>query len=218
MNKINYQKEMERLIALHCSDGRVPRLLLHSCCGPCSSYCISVLSEYFEVTVCYYNPNIYPREEYFMRVAEQKRFIESFPTKYPVRFIEGDYDTDRFYATVRGLEKLPEGQERCFRCYRLRLEESARAAKAGGFDLFTTTLSISPLKNAQKLNEIGALLEKEYGIPYLFSDFKKKEGYKKSTQISAEYHMYRQYYCGCVFSKEARDREIAEKQQESITE
>ena len=207
-NKVNYQKAMEEIIRENCTEEKVPRLLLHSCCAPCSSYCISCLTEFFHVTVFYYNPNIYPPEEYSMRVQEQKRFLKEFPTRYPVTFVEGSYDTDRFYAMAKGMEKLPEGGERCFACYRLRLSETAAYAKEHGFDFFTTTLSISPLKNAEKLNEIGAELEQEYGVRYLFSDFKKKDGYKKSTEISKEYHMYRQYYCGCVYSKRDRDRDI----------
>lgn len=202
MNKINYQKVMEKIIDETCiKEKRVPKLLLHSCCGPCSTYCIQVLSEYFDVTVFYYNPNIYPPEEYRLRADEQNRFISEFPTKNPVKFVEGAYDTDRFYAMAKGLEKVEEGGERCFKCYELRLRESAEFAKNNGFDFFTTTLSISPLKNAEKLNEIGQRLSKEYEVSYLFSDFKKKEGYKISTQLSAEYGMYRQNYCGCVFSQ-----------------
>lgn len=202
MNKINYQKVMEKIIDETCiKEKRVPKLLLHSCCGPCSTYCIQVLSEYFDVTVFYYNPNIYPPEEYRLRADEQNRFISEFPTRNPVKFVEGAYDTDRFYAMVKGLEKVEEGGERCFKCYELRLRESAEYAKNNGFDFFTTTLSISPLKNADKLNEIGQKLSEEYGVSYLFSDFKKKEGYKISTQLSAEYGMYRQNYCGCVFSQ-----------------
>lgn len=214
MNAINYQKVMEELIRGSCSDGRVPRLLLHSCCAPCSSYCIACLAEYFEVTVFYYNPNIYPPDEYHMRAAEQKRFVEEFPTRYPVHFVEGAYDTDRFYEMASGMEALPEGGERCFACYELRLRQAAEYALSRGFDFFTTTLSISPLKNAEKLNEIGAKLEEEYDISYLYSDFKKKDGYKKSTEISREYHMYRQYYCGCVFSKRERDAQIRNKAQD----
>lgn len=202
MNKINYQKVMEKIIDETCiKEKRVPKLLLHSCCGPCSTYCIQVLSEYFDVTVFYYNPNIYPPEEYRLRADEQNRFISEFPTRNPVKFVEGAYDTDRFYAMAKGLEKVEEGGERCFKCYELRLRESAEYAKNNGFDFFTTTLSISPLKNADKLNEIGQKLSEEYGVSYLFSDFKKKEGYKISTQLSAEYRMYRQNYCGCVFSQ-----------------
>lgn len=218
MNKINYQQEMEKTIRTCCSpDAPAPKLLLHSCCGPCSSYCIDVLSRYFEVTVFYYNPNIYPEEEYYMRVKEQKRFIDSFPTLHPVSFLEGKYDTERFYEMARGMEQIPEGGERCFRCYRLRLEEAAQKAKELEFDFFTTTLSISPLKNSQKLNEIGKELEEKYQVRYLYSDFKKKNGYKRSTEISREYQMYRQYYCGCVYSKQQRDREIAAKQDQEKT-
>ena len=215
MNRVNYQQAMENLIADNCIEGRSPRLLLHSCCGPCSTYCIQTLAEHFRVTVFYYNPNIYPPEEYHMRAGEQERFIERFPTKYPVEFVEGAYDTERFYDTVRGLEHVPEGGERCFRCYELRLREAAEYAREHDFDFFTTTLSISPLKNADKLNEIGAKLEQEYGVRYLYSDFKKKNGYKQSTEISRAYDMYRQYYCGCVFSKQERDAQIAAKQAET---
>ncbi len=210
-NKINYQVVMEQLIKENCIDGKVPKLLLHSCCGPCSTYCISVLAKYFDVTVFYYNPNIYPPDEYTMRAAEQQRFIEQFPVEHPVSFVEGVYDTGSFYEMAKGLEDVPEGGERCFKCYELRLRESAKYASEHGFDFFTTTLSISPLKNAAKLNEIGGMLEREYNIKYLYSDFKKKEGYKKSTEISREYDMYRQYYCGCVYSKRQRDKEIAAK-------
>lgn len=209
MNAINYQKVMEELIRDNCSETVVPRLLLHSCCAPCSSYCISCLAEYFHVTVFYYNPNIYPPEEYRMRAAEQKRFVEQYPTKYPVSYIEAPYESDRFYEMARGMEDIPEGGERCFACYEMRLKKSAEYASLHGFDFFTTTLSISPLKNAQKLNEIGAKLAEQFHVQYLYSDFKKKDGYKKSTEISNEYQMYRQYYCGCVFSKRDRDRQIA---------
>ena len=211
--KRNYRKELEKIIEKHQKEDRIPTLFLHSCCAPCSSYCISCLAEHFHVTVFYYNPNIYPPEEYTMRVQEQERFIQEFPTRYPVQFVEGSYDSNRFYEMAKGMENLPEGGERCFACYRLRLSETAAYAKEHGYDFFTTTLSISPLKNAEKLNEIGAELEKEYGVSYLFSDFKKKDGYKKSTEISKEYHMYRQYYCGCVYSKRDRDREIAMREQ-----
>lgn len=214
MNKPNYQQRMEEVIACVGSGGRVPKLLLHSCCAPCSSWCLKILSEYFSVTVFYYNPNIYPEEEYRMRVEEQVRFLSEFPVKHPVSFIEGEYDTDRFYQMAEGFEDVPEGGERCFGCYRLRLRETAEMAKQQGFDYFTTTLSISPLKNADKLNEIGGELAEEFGVDYLFSDFKKKDGYRKSTEISKEYDMYRQYYCGCVFSKRDRDRQIADRKKD----
>jgi hypothetical protein len=205
----NYQNVMEELIRENCQEGSVPRLLLHSCCGPCSTHCIATLAEHFFVTVFYYNPNIYPPREYHMRAREQERFIREFPTKYPVQFVEGSYDTERFYEMARGMEQLPEGQKRCFLCYELRLRESAQYAVEHGFSFFTTTLSISPLKNAAKLNAIGAKLEEEYPVRYLYSDFKKKDGYKKSTELSKEYGMYRQYYCGCIFSKRERDAQIA---------
>ena len=215
MNKENYHLKMQEMIKKYCSDNRVPKLLLHSCCAPCSSYCLELLSQYFEVTVFYYNPNIYPPEEYTMRVEEQERFVEEFPAKHKISFVEGSYDTDMFYAMTKGMEHLKEGSERCFACYELRLRESAAYAKDKGYDFFTTTLSISPLKNAQKLNEIGKNLEEEYGVSYLYSDFKKQNGYKRSTEISNEYDMYRQYYCGCVYSKKQRDDEIAAKELES---
>lgn len=213
MNKINYQTMMESLIKEHCDVGEIPRLLLHSCCDPCSSYCLKTLSEHFKVTVLYYNPNIYPPEEYELRAREQERFIKEFPTKYPVTFLEGRFKPQEFYDAVKGYEDIPEGGERCFICYELRLREAAETAKKNNFDFFTTTLSISPLKNADKLNEIGKMLEEEYNVRYLYSDFKKKDGYKKSTEISKQYHMYRQYYCGCVFSKAERDRQIAAKEE-----
>lgn len=215
MNKINYHQKMLGMIKEYCDEDRVPKLLLHSCCAPCSSYCLELLSQYFEVTVFYYNPNIYPPEEYTMRVAEQERFVQKFPTKHPISFVEGVYDTEKFYAMAKGMEHLKEGGERCFACYELRLRESAEYAKEHGFDFFTTTLSISPLKKAEKLNEIGMKMEEEYGVKYLYSDFKKQNGYKRSTEISNEYDMYRQYYCGCVYSKKQRDEEIAAKEREN---
>lgn len=199
--KRKYQEETDALIAAHEAAGEVPTLLLHSCCAPCSSYVLEYLSQYFAITVLYYNPNIYPDEEYFHRVKEQETFIQRFPARHPIRFIEGTFDKDRFYETVKGMEDLPEGGERCFRCYELRLREAAEQARAMGADYFCTTLSISPLKNAEKLNEIGERLALEYGVRYLPSDFKKKNGYKRSVELSREYGMYRQDYCGCVFSK-----------------
>ena len=201
MNKVNYQKELDKVVENCVRENRVPTLLLHSCCAPCSSYTLEYLSEYFKITVFYYNPNIYPAEEYEKRAQEQKRFIGELPVRHPVSFIEGAYDTERFYAMARGLESAPEGGERCFKCYELRLREAAALAKEMGFDYFTTTLTISPMKNAGKLNEIGEALAKEYGIAHLPSDFKKKNGYKRSIELSAQYGLYRQNYCGCVFSQ-----------------
>ena len=204
MNKINYQKELDKLIAKFTEEGRVPSLLLHSCCAPCSSYCIEYLSQYFHVTVFYYNPNIYPDDEYYHRVKEQQRFINEFPTKYPVDFIEGDYDKSSFYDIAKGLEKEPEKGKRCHKCYDLRLRRTATVAKEKMFDFFSTTLTISPMKDSQVLNEIGEAIGKELGVNWLYSDFKKKEGYKRSTEISKEYDMYRQDYCGCVYSYNER--------------
>ena len=211
--KQNYQKMLDDTIAQITAQQIVPSLLLHSCCAPCSSYCLEYLSEYFQITVFYYNPNIYPEEEYRKRVIEQQHFIERLPAKHPVRFVEGAYDKERFYELTKGLEEAREGGERCFRCYELRLRESARLARELGMDYFTTTLSISPLKNAEKLNEIGERLAGEYGVRYLHSDFKKKNGYKRSVELSAEYGMYRQDYCGCVFSKREREAQIAAREE-----
>lgn len=209
--KENYQKILDETIAGLEERGEVPKLLLHSCCAPCSSYVLEYLSNYFYITVLYYNPNIYPEDEYYHRAVEQKRFIKEFPTKYPVIFVEGNFEPERFYETVKGYENIREGGERCFRCYELRLREAAEYAKKLNCDYFTTTLSISPMKNAAKLNEIGGMLAEEYGIPYLYSDFKKRDGYKRSTIISAEYGMYRQDYCGCVFSKREREEQKRER-------
>lgn len=208
MNKINYQKELDKLIAEFDKEGRVPSLLLHSCCGPCSSYCIEYLSQYFNITVFYYNPNIYPDEEYYLRVKEQQRFIEAFPTKHPVSFIEGDYDKDSFYEIAKGLEQEPEKGARCLKCYDLRLRRTAQVAREKGFDFFTTTLTISPMKDSQVLNEIGIRISEELGVKWLPSDFKKREGYKRSTELSREYEMYRQDYCGCVFSYNDRKKDM----------
>ena len=203
----NYQKELEKTIAELEKNHQVPTLLLHSCCAPCSSYCLEYLSQYFKITVLYYNPNIFPEEEFKKRIAEQEYLISKLPAKHKVDFIPGDYDSEKFYAMAKGLEQVPEGGERCFRCYELRLRKTADYAKERGFDYFTTTLSISPMKNAAKLNEIGEKIAEEYGLKYLNSDFKKKNGFKRSTEISREYGLYRQDYCGCVYSKLERERQ-----------
>ncbi len=211
MNKKNYQLELENLIKTFERDGIVPSLFLHSCCAPCSSYCIEYLSQYFHVTVFYYNPNIYPDEEYYHRVKEQQEFIKKFPTKYPVNFIEGDFEKDRFYLEVAaGLENEQERGRRCVKCFDLRLRETAKRAKAEGFDYFCTTLTISPMKDAVLLNELGVKIGTEIGIPFLPSDFKKKNGYLRSCEISKEYDMYRQDYCGCEYS--LRERNIISKE------
>lgn len=268
MNNRNYQKELDKIIDRIADEqpGRredfvedyPPRLLLHSCCAPCSSYVLEYLRNYFRITVFYYNPNITEDEEYRKRVAEQKRLIEAYnaglaereeavtctakrerdsatcPAKtaeqeqalavcsdelmeqrsglivqptgliwrgYPIDIIEGDYEPAHFFDISKGLEQCPEGGERCFACYALRLGETAKRAGAGDYDYFTTTLSISPLKNAVKLNEIGERLSREYGVAWLPSDFKKRDGYKRSIELSKEYDLYRQDYCGCVYSR-----------------
>ena len=199
--KVNYQKELDRTIDKITREGVIPTLFLHSCCAPCSSYVLKYLSDYFKITIFYYNPNISPEDEYRERVREQIRLINEMPVKNKVEFMEGRYEPEVFYEMAKGMEDIPEGGERCFKCYELRLREAAVIAKDRGFDYFTTTLSISPLKNAAKLNEIGLKLEEEYNIKYLLSDFKKKEGYKQSVELSKEYNLYRQNYCGCAFSK-----------------
>ncbi|MBS6396045.1 MAG: epoxyqueuosine reductase QueH [Clostridiales bacterium] len=210
MNKRNFQKELDKQIGLLEQEQQVPSLLLHSCCAPCSSYVLEYLSQYFRITVFYYNPNIYPESEYAVRVEEQMRFIQNLPARYPVDFLEGAYIPKDFYNCAKGMEHLPEGGERCFACYRLRLAESARIASEKGYDYFATTLSISPLKNAEKLNEIGEALAEQYKIRWLPNDFKKRNGYKRSTELSKEYGMYRQDYCGCIYSFKERHPAEAE--------
>lgn len=200
IQKINYQKELEKLLKQLEAEQKVPTLLIHSCCAPCSSYVLEYLSDYFKITVLYYNPNIYPESEYTKRILEQQNLIRAMKFRYPVLFLAGRYDKEKFYDMAAGMEDLREGSARCMKCYELRLREVAAQASAGGFDYFTTTLSISPLKNAQKLNEIGIRIGKEYGVEYLVSDFKKKNGYKRSIELSKEYGLYRQDYCGCEFS------------------
>ena len=207
MNKRNYQKELDRLLEGIEKEGRTPRLFLHSCCAPCSSYVLEYLSRYFEITVFFYNPNISPAEEYEKRVEEIRRMIGEMEFAHPVELVEGEYDPQVFFQMAKGMEHIPEGGERCFGCYRLRMEEAARLAKEGNYDYFTTTLSISPLKNAAKINEIGEKLEEKYHVRHLPSDFKKKNGYKRSTELSREYGLYRQDFCGCVFSK--REKNLA---------
>lgn len=200
MNNRNYQRELELLLQQNQKEETVPTLFLHSCCAPCSSYVLEYLSRYFKITLFYYNPNIHPQEEYDKRVGEQKRFISCLQTKHPIAFVEGEYDTTRFYAITKGLEKEPEGGLRCFACYELRMEEAAKMAKAEGFDYFATTLSVSPLKNSQKINETGEKYGEKYGIKHLPSDFKKRGGYIRSVLLAKEYGLYRQCYCGCVFN------------------
>lgn len=199
--RMNYQKQLDEIINQINGSGVVPSLLLHSCCAPCSSYVLEYLSRYFSITVFYYNPNIYPESEYRKRAMEQQVFISKLSCEIPVRFIEGEYIPSDFYSIAGGLTDIPEGGERCFKCYRLRLEAAARLAQEMHFDYFTTTLSISPHKNAEKLNEIGEQLSEIYSVKHLPSDFKKRDGYKRSIALSQKYGLYRQDYCGCIFSQ-----------------
>lgn len=225
----NYQKELDKIIDKITGemtggtvDGKgekpiqAPRLFLHSCCAPCSSYVLEYLRVYFRITVFYYNPNISRETEYRKRVEEQKRLIMAYnegadidAPAYPIAIVEGDYEPERFYEIAKGLEKCPEGGERCFACYEQRLGKTAELASAGGYDYFTTTLTISPLKNAVKLNEIGECLAEEYHVKWLPSDFKKKGGYQRSIVLSKEYGLYRQNYCGCIYSeRERKEQEL----------
>lgn len=201
---MNYQRELNKKLEDIKKSGQTPSLLLHSCCAPCSTYVLEYLSDYFDITVYYYNPNIYPESEYTKRIFEQQALIEAMETRHPVAFLAGNYDRGLFYQATSGMAEMKEGQERCFCCYELRLREAARVAADNDFDYFTTTLSISPLKKADKLNEIGVRLGAEYQVAYLTSDFKKNNGYKRSLELSREYRLYRQDYCGCEYSYKRR--------------
>lgn len=212
--KANYQVEMERVLAALEQDGRTPRLLLHSCCAPCSSYVLEALNRSFDIDVFYYNPNIAPRAEYDRRVEELKRLADSLPHEHALRVTVGNYDNAEFMAMCKGHEQDPEGGARCELCFRMRLDEAARQAARMGCDYFTTSLTISPLKDAQLLNAIGREMGEKMGVKWLPSDFKKKNGYKRSCELSREYGLYRQDYCGCVFSKLERDRRVAEQKEE----
>ena len=198
--KQNYQKQMDAIVA-SLPQGERPRLLLQSCCGPCSSYVLEALTPFFRVTVLYYNPNIQPRAEYDLRLENQRKIIAALPTPSAVDILECDYDGEKYDAAVKGLEAEPEGGARCTVCFRLRLEETAKRASELDYDWFCTTLTVSPHKDAERLNQIGSTLGERYGVPFLPSDFKKREGYKRSIQLSKEYELYRQDYCGCLFSK-----------------
>lgn len=203
--KRQYQKELDQILE-NLPENPPPRLLLHACCAPCSSYVLSYLAEYFSITILFYNPNITEQAEYEKRKAELLRLIGELDVKNPISVLEAPWDPDRFFTLSRGLEDCPEGGERCFACYRLRLEKTAQLARENGFDWFTTTLSISPLKNAVKINEIGEELAAQYGVRHLPSDFKKKGGYQQSIVLSKQYHLYRQNYCGCIFSQREAER------------
>ncbi len=208
VNVVNYQKELDKLLAvLESKENKTPpTLLLHSCCAPCSSYVMQYLRNFFSITVLYYNPNISEEPEYRKRVEEQKRLIAVYNSQSgnPIQIIEGDYEPEVFFEMARDYKDCKEGGERCFLCYEMRLRKTAQLAQRKNFAYFATTLTISPLKNAQKLNEIGYSLENEYGVKWLPSDFKKKDGFKQSIALSAQYNLYRQDYCGCVYSKAER--------------
>ena len=202
-SRINYQIEMERELARIAQRGARPKLALHACCAPCSSAVLERLHEAFDIDLFYYNPNIAPEEEFRRRVGEQRRLVEQMPLQR-VRVTEGPYDAGRYYELVRGHEGDPEGGARCAICFEMRLRRTAEFARETGADYFTTTLSISPLKDARLLNELGARIAAEAGVAYLHSDFKKKDGYKRSCALSETYGLYRQDYCGCVFSRRER--------------
>lgn len=209
----NYAKELERLIQKLQQEGKVPRLLLHACCAPCSSAVLEYLSQYFAITLLYYNPNIAPLEEYQKREAELRRLVSQMKFTHPVELLPCQYDGQAFVQAARGLEGEPEGGRRCEACFRLRLRYAAQEAARLRFDYYTTTLSISPMKNAPLLNQLGEEIGREFGVAHLPSDFKKKDGYKRSVQLSKEYDLYRQDYCGCAFSKAQRQREKEEREE-----
>lgn len=209
----NYAKELEQLIQKLQQEGKVPRLLLHACCAPCSSAVLEYLSQYFAITLLYYNPNIAPLEEYQKREAELRRLVSQMKFTHPVELLPCQYDGQAFVQAARGLEGEPEGGKRCEACFRLRLRYAAQEAARLRFDYYTTTLSISPIKNAPLLNQLGEEIGREFGVAHLPSDFKKKDGYKRSVQLSKEYDLYRQDYCGCAFSKAQRQREKEEREE-----
>ncbi len=204
----NYHLKMEEIIN-NLPNDKIPSLLLHACCAPCSSYVLEILSKYFNITIFYYNPNITPKEEFDKRIVELKKLVSEIPHKNEIKIIEGSYDNDIFENRINEYKNLGERSKRCFECYSLRLEETVKLAKEKNFDFFTTTLSISPYKNANWLNEIGEKLEKKYNIKYLYADFKKNNGYKRSIELSLMYDLYRQDYCGCIYSK--KEEEVRKK-------
>lgn len=205
MNIINYQKELDKIIENIKPEEKTPKLLLHSCCAPCSSYVIGYLSEFFDITVFYYNPNIQPEEEYIKRKNEQIRFINLTKTKNKLDFFDVEYEKEAYEQVTLGMENEKEGGVRCTNCFRLRLRKTAIMAKSEGFDYFGTTLTVSPHKDAKRINEIGEKIGNEIGVKWLYSDFKKNEGYKKSIELSKEYGLYRQDYCGCLNSKRKKN-------------
>ena len=201
----NCQLKMEKIILENQKKGKIPTLLLQACCAPCSSAVLERISDFFEVTILYKNPNIYDSKEYEKRMREVEKFVSQIHAKNRIRVFPGRYEPKEFFTAISGYEHLGEGSERCFLCYRLRLEETARMAKKESFDYFGTTLSISPYKNSHVLNEIGRELETKYKVSYLYADFKKKNGYQRSIELSKKYGLYRQDYCGCVYSKKERE-------------
>ena len=201
---MNYQKEMLEIIKKEQENNNIPSILLHSCCAPCSSHVIDTLTNYFNITILYYNPNIEPYEEYLKRKEEEIRFIKEYKNVNKLYIIDCDYDNELYHNTIKGLETCPEGGNRCFKCYELRLEYTANKAKELGYDYFGTTLTVSPYKNSNKLNEIGEMLADKYKIKYLYSDFKKNNGYKHSIEMSKKFNLYRQNYCGCIYSQKER--------------
>lgn len=203
----NYQIKMEKIIE-NLPKEYIPTLLLHSCCAPCSSYVLELLSNYFKITIIYYNPNIYPKDEYGKRFKEVKKLLNEVKGKYPISLLEVEYESELFEEISQGLETEPEGGIRCHKCYHMRMNKTAFLAKTLNFDYFTTTLSISPYKNAEALNRIGEVLSNKYQVKYLFADFKKKDGYKKSIMLSKKYNLYRQDYCGCKFSKKKEETNV----------
>ncbi len=205
---MNYNQKMEEMIESFRTKEQVPTLLLHCCCAPCSSAVLERLANDFQITVFFYNPNITNQQEYQKRLRELQRFIQEYPTKYPIQFEEAFYRPEDFIQQTRGLEEEPEGGKRCYKCYEMRLRATVQLAKEKNFDYFTTTLSISPHKNAVWLNEIGERLAQQYQTGYLYADFKKKEGYKRSIVLAKEYRLYRQNYCGCLYSKPKEPMEI----------
>ena len=203
---MNYQRMLDEILDQISSSNRTPKLLLHACCAPCSSYVLEYLSKYFEITIYYYNPNIHPETEYSRRINELKKFINEYKSQNKIYLVEENYDPKEYFNEVKGFESLGERSKRCYNCYKFRMEKAVQyALKENNFDYFTTTLSISPYKDADWINEIGAILEKKYNIKYLYADFKKKNGYKRSLELSKEYGLYRQDYCGCIYSKQERE-------------
>lgn len=209
---MNYQLKLEEILKEN--ENWIPTLLLHSCCAPCSSYVLEYLTNYFQITILFYNPNISSKEEYLKRLNELKRLVDELPHHHKIEIVEGRYNSKEFFDIAKGLEEVEEGGERCFKCYHMRMEEAAKYAKKNNFDYFTTTLSISPHKNAQKINEIGENLQEIYQVKYLYADFKKKGGYQRSIELSKKYDLYRQDFCGCIYSQKRKLEKNNEKKGE----